>query len=175
MTSNSLTENEGHDISSRIFKTIFGLYASVIFRPKYMYVWFPVHLLGLVIPDPSSQLAELTVYITSTRVDLYSHQILLILHTKGQCEMKFVPPRIHSLWLSDAIWHREVSVNIGSGNGLLPDNTKPFPEPTFCSLVSLCGIHLEQLHSKCPSYYMYLYNEFEIHAFKITATSARGQ
>ena len=32
---------------------------------------------GPVIPDPSGQLAELIVYITSTRVDLYSHQILL--------------------------------------------------------------------------------------------------
>ena len=29
------------------------------------------------IPDPSGQLAELIVYITSTRVDLYSHQIPL--------------------------------------------------------------------------------------------------
>ena len=28
------------------------------------------------IPDPSGQLAELIDYITSTRVDLYSHQIL---------------------------------------------------------------------------------------------------
>ena len=32
------------------------------------------------IPDPSGQLAELIVYITSTRVDLYSHQILLAIH-----------------------------------------------------------------------------------------------
>ena len=47
----------------------------LFFRPKY--VWFPVHLEGHVIPDPSGQLAELIVYITSTRVDLYSHQILL--------------------------------------------------------------------------------------------------
>ena len=30
------------------------------------------------IPDPSGQLAELIVYITSTRVDLYSHQVLLV-------------------------------------------------------------------------------------------------
>ena len=29
------------------------------------------------IPNPSGQLAELIVYITSTRVDMYSHQILL--------------------------------------------------------------------------------------------------
>ena len=35
--------------------------------------------MGPEIPDPSGQLAELIVYITSTRVDLYSHQILLVL------------------------------------------------------------------------------------------------
>ena len=75
MTSNSLTENEEQDIPSHILKTIFGVHASVIFIPKY--VWFPIHLKGPMIPDPSGQLAELIVYITSTRVDLYSHQILL--------------------------------------------------------------------------------------------------
>ena len=47
----------------------------LFFRPKY--VWFPVHFKGPMIPDPSGQLAELIVLITSTRVDLYSHQILL--------------------------------------------------------------------------------------------------
>ena len=47
----------------------------LFFRPKY--VWFRVHLKGPMIPDPSGQLAELIVSITSTRVDLYSHQILL--------------------------------------------------------------------------------------------------
>ena len=31
MTSDSLTENEEHDIPSHILKTIFGLHASVIF------------------------------------------------------------------------------------------------------------------------------------------------
>ena len=31
MTSNSLTENEEHDIPSHILKTIFGLRASIIF------------------------------------------------------------------------------------------------------------------------------------------------
>ena len=46
----------------------------LFFRPKY--VWFPIHLKGHMIPDPSGQLAELIVCITSTRVDLYSHQIL---------------------------------------------------------------------------------------------------
>ena len=67
MTANSLTENEEQDIPSHIFKTIFGLH-----------VWFPIHLKGPMIPEPSSQLAELIVYITSTRVDLYSHQILFL-------------------------------------------------------------------------------------------------
>ena len=35
----------------------------------------------------------------------------------------------NSLWPSDAIWRQEIWVNIGSGNGLLPDGTKPLPEP----------------------------------------------
>ena len=34
MTSNSLTENEERDIPSHIFKTIFGLHASVIFKTQ---------------------------------------------------------------------------------------------------------------------------------------------
>ena len=55
-----MTENGEQDIPSQVLKTIFGLHASVIFRPKY--VWFP---------------AELIVYITSTRVDMYSQHILL--------------------------------------------------------------------------------------------------
>ena len=47
----------------------------LFFGPKY--VRFPIHLKDPMIPDPSGQLAELIVYTTSTRVDLYSHQILL--------------------------------------------------------------------------------------------------
>ena len=43
MTSNSLTENEDHDISPQILKTIFGLYASVIFLDPnicgFQYIW----------------------------------------------------------------------------------------------------------------------------------------
>ena len=34
MTSNSLTENEEHDIPSQILKTIFGLHVSVIFQTQ---------------------------------------------------------------------------------------------------------------------------------------------
>ena len=52
----------------------------LFFRSKY--VWFPIHLKGPMIPDPSGHLAELIVYITSTRVDLYSHQILLAVDKK---------------------------------------------------------------------------------------------
>ena len=86
MTSNSLAENEEQDIPSHILKTIFGLHASVIFRPKY--VWFSIHLKGPMIPDPSGQLAELIVYITSTRVDLYSHQILFNDGVQSPCYKK---------------------------------------------------------------------------------------
>ena len=57
-------------------------------------MWFPEHLKGPVIPDPSGQLAELIVYISSTRVDLYSHQILLwpdfiIIRTNIRTELIF--------------------------------------------------------------------------------------
>ena len=76
MISNSLTENEEHDIPSHILKTILDCMLQLFFKPKY--VLCPVHLWGHVIPDSSGQLAEITVYITSTRVDLYSHQMLLV-------------------------------------------------------------------------------------------------
>ena len=36
---------------------------------------------------------------------------------------------INSLGPSDAKWREQIWVNIGSGNGLLPDGTKPLPEP----------------------------------------------
>ena len=70
MTSNS--ENEEHDIPSHILKTLFGLHASGYFLDPNM-CGFQYILWSC---DPSGQLAEITVYITSTRVDLYSHQIL---------------------------------------------------------------------------------------------------
>ena len=66
----------------------------LFFRPKY--VWFPIHLKGPMIPDPSGQLAELIVYITSTRVDLYSHQILLI---AAHCH--FVKEYTGNAWVED--------------------------------------------------------------------------
>ena len=42
MAWNSLTESEEHDIPSQILKTIFGLHASIIFKPQY--VWFLTNL-----------------------------------------------------------------------------------------------------------------------------------
>ena len=91
MTSNSWTENEQRDIPSHIWRPFLDCKPQLFFRPKY--VWFPVHLKGPMIPDPSGQLAALIVYITSTRVDLYSHQILLhviILVTQAWQELEKV-------------------------------------------------------------------------------------
>ena len=46
---------------------------------------------------------------------------------------KLVPAMLgKSLRPSDAIW-RQIWVNIGSSNGLLPDGTKPLPEPMMTS------------------------------------------
>ena len=61
MTSYSLTENEEQDIPSQILKTNFGLHASVIFKPQYL--WFSCHLQGPLILNTSGQLAELIVHI----------------------------------------------------------------------------------------------------------------
>ena len=36
----------------------------------------------------------------------------------------------------------EIFLNIGSGNGLLPDNTKPLPEPMLTWSVTSNDIHL---------------------------------
>ena len=67
---------------------------------------------------------------------------------------------INSLWSSDIIW---ILINIGSGNGLLPDSTKPLPEPILSRLLfhspesnstgntavsNITAIHLEIAHFK---------------------------
>ena len=56
---------------------------------------------------------------------------------------------INSLWPSDAIlW--QIWVNIGSGNGLLPDGTKPLPEPMFTDHQwSPVTFILGQFHMRC--------------------------
>ena len=124
MTSNSLTENEEQDIPLHILKNIFGLHALVIFRPKY--VWFPVHLKDHMIPDPSGQFAELIVYITSTRVDLYSHQILF---TSIQKFSETLTTRLNELiglrgmrWqssISNRKWHSRRSFNFAGNHWIL--------------------------------------------------------
>ena len=36
---------------------------------------------------------------------------------------------LNTLWPNDATWRQEKWLNTGSGDGLLPDGTKPLPEP----------------------------------------------
>ena len=52
-------------------------------------------------------------------------------------------PHINSLWPSDAIWW-QIWINVGPGNGLLPDGTKPLMTWTNVDLSSVryCGIDL---------------------------------
>ena len=48
----------------------------------------------------------------------------------------------------------EIGVNLGSGNGLLPDGTKPLPEPMLTlHYWGSVAVIWEQLHSMHPSYY----------------------
>ena len=56
---------------------------------------------------------------------------------------------INSLWPSDAIW-RQICVNIGSSNALLPDGTKPLPEPMLTDHKwSPLTFILKKIHKRC--------------------------
>ena len=72
------------------------------------------------------------------------------------------------------LYGTEIWVNIGSGNGLLPDGTKPLPEPmlTYHQRGSV-ALSWEQFHRKCSRYQfvklVWNYN------FKIISTFPRGQ
>ena len=44
----------------------------------------------------------------------------------------------------------EIWVNIGSGNGLLPDGTKPLPEPVFTDHVKSNDIHIGKISQGMP-------------------------
>ena len=56
-------------------------------------------------------------------------QRLILLQCKYlQCVPLMLLHLVNSLWPSDTIWRQRSGSNIGSGNGLLPDGTKPLPE-----------------------------------------------
>ena len=61
MISKSLTWNEERNIPSHNLKTILDCMSQLFFRPQY--VWFMAPLYVGLIPNFSSQLAELIVYI----------------------------------------------------------------------------------------------------------------
>ena len=48
---------------------------------------------------------------------------------------------INSLWLNDALWWYKMWVKVGSGNGSLPDGTKPLPEPLLWVIIYKCPCH----------------------------------
>ena len=65
---------------------------SYFFRPQY--VWFPSYLYVKLIPNSSGQLAELiNCLYNSTKVDLYSHQILLVEMVVCKNDSRFVQRR----------------------------------------------------------------------------------
>ena len=76
MASNSLTEDEGHDIPSQIFKNIFGWHASVIFQTSICVV--SNLFVGSFDPRLKWSIGRTSCLYHSTRVNLYSHQIVAI-------------------------------------------------------------------------------------------------
>ena len=74
----------------------------------------------------------------------------------------------------NSLWPSWPYVNMGSGNGLLPDGTKPLPKPMLTSYQLSSLAHTwKQFNGKCPS--NIFCNEFENYTFKITATSPSVQ
>ena len=69
----------------------------------------------------------------------------------------------NSVWPSDTVWPSYMWINIGSGNGSLPDGTKPLPEPMLT---------FHQGGSDRSAQATILCNEFE---YQNIATSPRGQ
>ena len=68
----------------------------------------------------------------------------------------------------------EILVNTGSGNGLLPDGTKPLPEPMLYIIISKVLWHsFECNFTKFEDTNQY--NKIEDYIFKITLRSPRGQ
>ena len=64
-------------------------------------------------------------------------------------------------------------VNIGSGNGLLPDGTKPLPEPMLtCHQLSF--VTFPEGGFTEDAYDIYAWYQFQNYWFKITASSPRG-
>ena len=78
----------------------------------------------------------------------------------------------NSLWPNDTIWE-QIWVNIGSGNGLLPDGTKPLPEPMLtCHQWSFVFSLYNSFTGSAwdiSSWY-----KFENYNFEITATFPRA-
>ena len=44
----------------------------------------------------------------------------------------------------------EIWVNIDSGNGLLPDSTKPLPEPMLTDQLTSSDIHVREISQEMP-------------------------
>ena len=68
-------------------------------------------------------------------------------------------------------------VNIGTGNGLLSDSTKPLPEPILTphnDLISEVLWHSLKRNFTVSSLAPVLHNKLENHAFKIAVTSLKG-
>ena len=89
-------------------------------------------------------------------------------------EELFIVIDFNSLWPNNTIWwHRSGSIiDIGSANGLVPDGTKPLPEPMLTdphwSIVAYTWV---QFHRKCSRCLSLIW----VWRSQSTATSSRGQ
>ena len=79
---------------------------------------------------------------------------------------------VNLLCCGEAIWW-QIWINIGSGNGLLPDSTKPLPESMLTN--HLWGLVVFTSQEMC-NIYIYIYSyDFENYSLKITAAPPSGK
>ena len=72
-------------------------------------------------------------------------EITFIIYNWGIC-IKYIHIWFNSLWLGDTMWSW-ILVNIGSGNGLLPDYTKPLPDPKLTYISKIFWILSQYISS----------------------------
>ena len=66
-----------------------------------------------------------------------------------------------------------ILVNVGSGNGLLPDSTKPLPGPVLNTIIK-AQWNSPESHFTASAQDIFLQNYFENYNLRIIATSPRG-
>ena len=118
--------NNTYHVGANVHSTVEPAYWDLVSLIKNTYIssfaWHGFHKILFILPVVKD--LEVTLY-RSHCTWISRVEIRYYLHNGFPTLAKW---HLNSLWPSDAIWW-QIWVKLGSGNGLLPDGTKPLPEP----------------------------------------------